>query len=191
MIAVLGEHKSDAETLVAIVKRLLGDERASILRKGYSGCGELCRKGKHQLRQFAERGARQFIVAHDADGPEWEPVREKVLRMIVRPAEVEETTCIVIPVQELEAWMLADEKAVARVIPSFKFKAVKSPELQKDPKEHLVWLSRDVRAKPRYVHAVHNPRIAEHLDFDRVSRKCPSFRPLRKFVEGLTNGSGV
>ena len=49
-------------------------------------------------------------------------------------------------------------------------------------KEHLERMSRMDGTRPRYAHAVHNPKIAKHLDLEKVREKCPSFRPLFSFV---------
>ncbi len=181
--AVLGEDKSDAETLVQIVKRLLGDERASVFSKGFSGCGELCRKGASHIRQFAGRMATHFIICHDADGPDPRPAYEKVSQRVVRPSGQLHVSCIVVPVQEIEAWMMADEAAIAAVIPSLVLADATNPEQTANPKEWLIRQSRQGRSRPLYVPAVHNPNIARHLDLDKVSRKCPSFQPLAEFVK--------
>ena len=185
MFAVLGEHRSDAETLVVIIKRLLGDDRASILRKGFNGCGELCRKGASHIRQFGDRGATHFVVCHDADGPDPAPVLSKVREMIVDPAHVAATCCIVVPVQELEAWIIADEAAIAKTIPSLKLKPLPQPESRSDPKEWLVRQSRKRRSRPLFTPTMHNRRVAEHLDLKTVADKCPSFRPLVDFVRAV------
>ena len=182
MFAVLGEDKSDAGTLKVIVRRLLGNTSIRIRQKGYAGCGDLCQKGARQLRVFADQGATRFVVCHDADGPDPAPARERVLTKIVRPSGLEGSSCIVVPVQELEAWLLADEEAVAKVIPSFTFNQISNPESVVSPKEHLEALSRKGRTQPLYVHALHNEHVAEHLDFDKLHRKCPSFHPLEDFV---------
>ena len=180
--AVLGEHRSDAETIVVLMKRLLRDDRASIRFKGYNGCGQLRRKGAKQIRLFANLGAERFVVCHDADGPDPAPAREKVRREIVEPAEVQESCCILIPVEELEAWIIADEQAISQTIPTFASPAVASPEGQNDPKEWIVRQSKRNRTRPLYVPSMHNSRVARHLDLDRVAEKCPSFRPLVDFL---------
>ncbi len=46
----------------------------------------------------------------------------------------------------------------------------------------MISLSRGANRKPRYDHVNDNPRVAAHLDLDRVAKLCPSFRPLVSFV---------
>jgi hypothetical protein len=90
--------------------------------------------------------------------------------------------CIVVPVQEIEAWVIADEDAIRRVIPTLSIKAVPSPESVGSPKEWLQKESKSGRSKPLYVPTIHNPRVVEHIDLEKLERKCPAFRPLKQFV---------
>jgi hypothetical protein len=181
-LAVLAEARSDADTIVVIIRRLLGNPRLPVLSKGFSGCGELRRKGASHIRQFSARGASRFVICHDADGPDPEPARRQVQQCIVAPAGLASASCIIIPVQELEAWIIADEAAIRRVIPTFDLSPVSQPETQGSPKEWLVEQSRRGRTRPLYVPAVHNPRVAEHVDFHTLGSKCVSFRPLPEFL---------
>ena len=183
MFAVLGEDRSDAETIVILIKRILRDDRATVRKKGFSGCGELRKKAAGQLRLFREKGASRFVICHDADGSDPGPVRRLLEQEAVVPREFREHCGIVIPVQELESWILADPHAVAQVIRQFKIPSSSSPEFVENPKEELLRLSRRGRTRPLYAPAVHNPKIAEHLDLKIVASKCPSFLPLRDFVD--------
>jgi len=180
--AILGEDPSDVATLKVLVHRLADDESLQIKVKGYGGCGEMLRKGATQLRDFQNRGCRRFIVCHDADGPDPEPKRKLVRERIIQPSGIREGYCIVVPVQELEAWILADIECASRIFSSWRPSAIDNPERIAAPKEHLENLSREGKQKPRYSHAVHNERMARHLDLDKVSQKCPAFRRLAEFV---------
>lgn len=170
-----------------ITRRLLKHDSISIKQKGYHGCGELCTKGARQIRLFADQGVKRFIVCMDADGADPKPAHDRVLECVIRPSGVSDASCIVVPVQELEAWILADNEAVACVIPSFKFSACSNPESVASPKEYLERLSRQGRSRPLYSHATHNERVAEHLDLERLWRVCPSFRCLYEFVSGAAS----
>jgi hypothetical protein len=182
MIAVLAEDRTDAESLATIVRRIQGNPRATVLKKGFSGGGELCRKGASFVRTFADRGASRFVLCHDADGPDPEPARLKVKAAVVDQSEHAPSCCIVVPVQELEAWFIADELALTRTIPSLTIRVVPNPESIESPKEWLVRESRQGRSRPLYAPQTFNPKVAEHIDLEKVARKCPSFRPLLDFV---------
>lgn len=128
---------------------------------------------------------------HDADGPDPAVNHEKVRLAIVKPCGLEKSCCIVIPVQELEAWLLADLDAVRQVVKRFPpARNIASPELINDPKERLERMNADPRGKRSYDHARHNEKVAAHLDLERVRLKCPSYRPFEAFVLGTAQGTG-
>lgn len=183
MFAVLAEDRSDADALVVLVKRLSGEPRQRVLKHGFSGCGELCRKAASHVQDFAAQGAEHFIVCHDADDNDPQAIKRKVRTCLAQKAPMPEHCCIVVPVQELEAWIIADERAITTVIPSLTIRGMPRPERQASPKEWLVRESRRGRSQPLYVPTIHNAKVAEHLDTETVAAKCPSFRELVEFVQ--------
>ncbi len=183
MFAILTEDRSDAESLTVLVRRIRNEPKSSILSKGFSGCGELCRKAWSHIRTFADRGATRFIVCHDADGTDPQEIRNKVEGAIKDRGPVDHEYCIVVPVQELEAWIIADENAIRKTIPTFVLKAVSRPESINSPKEWLVKESRRGRSRPLYVPTIHNSKVLQHTDLLKLGKKCPAFIPLKTFVE--------
>lgn len=179
MYGILGESASDAMALTVLVKRIARDPRLTVRSKGYRCAGDLCNKGAAQLRDFARDGLTRFIVCHDADGPDPGPSHTRVLEKVVKPAGV--PCCIVVPVEEIEAWILADLSAVTKVFTGWRPDSITAPERVKNPKEHLTRLA--LRHGRRYRPPLHNEQIARHIDLDVVARKCPSFRPLVAFVQ--------
>lgn len=183
MYAVLGEHRSDAETLKVLIRKIARKPHLNVKIKGYEGGGELKRKGAKQITLFAQLyGCSRFVVCHDADGPNPTKKRQEIEELVTGPSGQQASCCIVIPVQELEAWVLADIGAVTHIFTGWKPKPIKNPEAIASPKEYLEKLSSDGASRPRYSHAVHNPRVAAHLDIQRLRRNCPSFMPLVDFV---------
>lgn len=181
--AVLGEDHSDAETLRVLIRRLAGNERLTVRTKGYDGCGQLLRKGARDLDEFLNQGYDRFVVAYDADRD------EPALRLATARAQVVDRSraassacCIVVPVEEIEAWLLADVTAVSKRWPGWRPEPIASPERVRSPKEHLEKLSRGSQKRPRYSHAVDNPILAGLIDLGVVAQKCPSFRVLVEFV---------
>ena len=185
MIAVLAEDRSDADALVVLVNRISGNLNCRVLRKGFSGCGELCRKVGSHIADFASQGATHFIICHDSDGNDPGEIREKVMAGIKPKIDL---NCyehkIVVPVQELEAWLIADDEAISKVIPSLSIGVVKQPENIDSPKEWLIRASRKGRSHPLYSPPTYNHQVARHLDIAKVEGKCGSFRELTAFVRG-------
>jgi hypothetical protein len=180
---LIAEDSSDVETLKVLIRRLAHNSALRIEGKGYEGCGEMLRKGAKQLRLLADLGCTRFIIGYDSDGDPPAERRQEAMEKIVTPSGIKASACLaLVPVQEIEAFLLADIQAVSKIIPSWKPEPVLNPEQISSPKEHLQKLSRDSKQRPRYAHATHNPQIAKYLDLERVRQKCPSFRALIKFV---------
>ena len=196
--AILGEDVSDACTVRALVRRLIERNASSMEKstakkarkpsfkpKGYDGWAHLRRKAARDLRQLSRMGWQRFIVCVDCDGPDSEPRRIELQREVIAKSGLAAADCcLVIPIQELEAWLLADiEEAGPKVILSWTPAAVTNPERRSSPKEYLRRLSQDPHTKKaRYNEVLHNEKLAEHLRLDRVEAKCPSFAPLVDFV---------
>ncbi|WP_436629224.1 DUF4276 family protein [Herbaspirillum rubrisubalbicans] len=189
MYGIIGEDSSDVEMLVEIVKRLSGDERLSVKRQGFSGSGELFKKGKLTLQTFSRLRCSRFIVVYDSDGDSPDVRKRRIVEEIVNRSGVEGEFCALIPTQEIEAWILADIECVSRHFPGWRpTREFRNPENISNPKELLRSLSREGAAKPRYSNATHNPVLARYLDLDLVFSRCPSFHPLRTLVaEGKGN----
>lgn len=181
--AVLAEDTSGAETLTALVKRISGNERLSVSSKGFGGCGHLRSKAESHINNFARRGCTHFIICHDADEDDPKSVRRKVRAALSsKLVWSDETHRIIVPVQEIEAWMIADEAALTAIIPTLKISPVGQPERISSPKEWLIKESRRGRSSPLYAPATFNPQVAKTLDVEKVARKCPSFQDLVSFV---------
>jgi hypothetical protein len=184
---VLGEDKSDVATLKVLIRRLADDQSISIKTKGYSGCGEMLKEGGKQLKLFAKLGYNRLIVCYDADNEKPNNRHQEVVKRIIKKSGLtglkKEIICILIPVQEIEAWILADIEAVTHIFKNWYPKPIFNPESIDSPKEYLEKLSRDAKKRPRYNHATHNEKVAQYLDLDKVIQKCHSFNPLVKLVK--------
>lgn len=131
MYGILGEDKSDVATLKVLIRRLERSDSIPVKTKGYDGCGEMLRKGAKQLRLFTRLGCNRFVVCYDSDGEEPNARYHKIVESIIRPSGLtglREIICILIPVQEIEAWILADIEAVSNIIKSWHPKPIYNPE---------------------------------------------------------------
>lgn len=185
MLGILGEDPSDTDTLKILARRILNNDRAQIRGKGYGGCGELLKKGARDLIALKKLGCEKFVVCVDADKMPSQDRYDEVESKVVSPSGLNQSCCIVVPVEEMEAWILADMNSVAKVITGWQGCSeitYASPENIRNPKEELELLSRGKNSKPRYSHATHNVRVASYLDINKVALTCPSFRVLRDFL---------
>ena len=187
MYGVLGEDDSDASTVKVLIRRLLQDLSFPIRTLGCDGSGGLLTKGARRLKALRAGGCTRFVVCYDADQTPASERYKQALERVVHPSGIDAASCcITIPVEEIEAWILADVESVTNVFPSWRPRSFEgNPEAVRDPKEALVGLSKKNNRKPIYTPAAHNERIAAHLDLHRVRQRCPSFEKLARFVTGF------
>lgn len=77
-----------------------------------SGPGKLASRLK---RMIAEESQFDLIFIHrDSDGPDRQP-REEEIRQVIRDSGLQQPHVPVIPVQEMEAWLLLDESSIRQV----------------------------------------------------------------------------
>jgi len=192
--AVLGEDDSDVDTLKVLIRRLAMEPNLPIKKKGYGSCGEMLNKGAKHLKLFKEEGCTRLIVCYDSDGQDKQERFNEALEKVIRPAGIppyitgmslcgmEACCCIVIPVQEIESWILADIQSVSKVFSGWRPAPIRqNPETIESPKEFLEKLSRQ-GVRPRYSHAAHNKVVAEHINLGLVRNRCESFGALVDFV---------
>lgn len=185
MYGIFGENRSDFETLKEIVRKLKGGDRSLPIRgEGFGGSGNLLKAGSRALRLYYESGFRRFIICTDADGRDPEEVRRDVENRVVKPAGLgaDALPFVAVPVQMIEAWILADIESAAKMFKSWRPGEVRNPDAIPNPKHELKRLSQQGLNQPRYDRTEYNPKIIAHLDLDRVAKKCPSFKCLHDFV---------
>jgi hypothetical protein len=192
MYGIIAEDNNDIECLSILINRLSKVINPSIKKKGYSGCSQMLRKGHAALKNFNQRGCTKFIICYDRDKETEQKRYEEVINKLITPSGIKSknnTICILIPSEEIEAWILADIQAVSNVIPSWKPKKIfNHPETVTNPKEILTNLSRVEKPKPLYIYTIHNQKVLEYIDISVVSQKCPSFKVLVDFVNmGIPN----
>ena len=182
MFGILGEDKSDADTIDVLVRRLLKTPNLKTRKKGTMGFGNLIKQGAKDLNVFDKLGCDRFIVCHDSDGADPNEIENRIKREVIDKSDVTTGVCILVPVQAIEAWILADIQAVTKVFTSWTPAPISNPESQPQPKTYLKRLSRSANGSPRYAKTSHNPKIARHLDLNKLAAKCTSFRRLRDFA---------
>lgn len=179
----MAEDHSDVE----VVRTLLGkirDRKLGIKAFVGGGCGNLRKKCRMWAQILRERGCSVLILLHDLDRASL-PVLRAALTAALEPCVIKDRI-IVIPVQELEAWFLADPSALRKAFNLQKVPTCPSnPEGINDPKEFLrdlIW--RKSGKTKRYINTIHNQRIAEHVSVAAV-RKCKAFRLLEEFWQAV------
>lgn len=185
MYGILGEDDSDVDTLDILIRRLQNKHKLTAtqnFKKGYKGTGKLHNDGWRALGEWSRRGCAKFVIAQDADEKNVDIIRTEIVKNIIKRSGITACMCIVVPVQEIEAWLLADITKASLIFGGWKPKDERNPESIRNPKEYLEKLSRQANGKPRYSHAKDNKRLAENIDLELLVQRCPSFKPLENLV---------
>ena len=178
-IGIIAEDVSDVEVVSVLLEKYVAKNQFAIRRFVGNGCGKLRNKCKTWAETLVRAGCEHVLVFHDLDTQNEAELRTALEKRL--PHEKFPTTLIVIPIEELEAWLLSDADALRSV---FSLKSTPKPylncELVHSPKEEigrLVWTA----AKKRYLNTVHNQRIAERTSLVNL-RKCASFRTFDQYI---------
>lgn len=179
-IGIIAEDMSDIEVIKILAKKVSGKAISSCHFVG-KGCGPLKRKTPGWCKSLMTKGCAQIIMIHDRDRNNAQQLRdqlEAILGQAPQPTKV-----VIIPEEELEAWLLSDTAAIAAALKlRNKIKQVNHPETVGSPKEFIrdtVYKTSD--KKVQYVNNVHNKLIAQLANTDLIKKKCPSFRPFVNF----------
>jgi len=178
-IGVIAEENNDVEVLHQLTNKLAPGTTFSFKKFVGHGCGKVRRKCAAWARNLVERGCSHLVLLHDLDQNDqkhlYAELNSSMQRVGFHPY------VILIPVHEIEAWLLYDAKAIQCV-----FNMKKPPRLPNDPesvlrpKERLrdiVWKE----SRKRYVNTIHNGRIAAACRISRL-RACHSFQPYPQFI---------
>jgi hypothetical protein len=169
-LGIIGEDKTDANCIEILINRM-SNGRITVKGLGAGGGGNMfdVRRMTRFTVSLSAEGCSYLVVAHDLDrnGTTNELNNEQQLRArLERALANNPIACkiIIVPIEELEAWLLSD--------------TYPHPEKIPNPKKELKKLNRNYRPSD-------NARIAGEINIDNIAKKCPSFRPLQEFLKGI------
>ena len=178
-IGLIAENDSDYRVMSELTAKIIPSNSFTYKKFAGGGCGKLRRKCAAWAQNLLNRGCSHLVVLHDLDNNDEVELREDIegkINDIRFDAKV-----VLIPVQEIEAWLLSDAEAIRRVFNMDRTPRVPTnPESVNNPKEKLrdvVW----VGAKKRYINTIHNEKIASALDLRKITT-LRSFRPFPGFL---------
>jgi hypothetical protein len=181
IIGVIAEDISDIDVVDELIKKILPLKKFSIRYFIGHGCGKIRGKCYQWARVLKAKGCSTLIVLHDLDQNDLPDLNTQLSQALANCSISKNV--IVIPIREIEAWLISDSLAIHTAMKlQENFPVTPNPEELIDPKKKLgdlIYL-RSGKTK-RYLNTAHNKKIAAELDLAKV-RRCPSFLPLEKFV---------
>ena len=182
-IGIIAEDKSDICVVNEILERYYSSNSYSIKKYVGNGCGKLRQKCASWADNLIKRGCDYVLVFHDLDRN-----KETVLRKLLED-KLNETSIndylIIIPIEEMEAWLLSDPLAIKKTFGLARVpRVISNTETIESPKEYLrnlVWKA----GKVRYLNTAHNVKIAKNVSLKNY-RRCKSFTPLDKYLREKT-----
>lgn len=179
-IGVIAEDNSDVDVINELVVKISNKEIAIRKFVGH-GCGKLRRECHQWAQNLKGQGCSLLILLHDLDNNDLSQLRAQ-LSQALHPSPIR-SNVIIIPVKEIEAWLLSDEIAIrAAMNLRVAVKRISNPESVGNPKEYLGRLvEQKSNGTKHYLNTVHNKRIAALLSLEKL-RRCRSFAPLESFV---------
>ncbi|WP_146123518.1 DUF4276 family protein [Burkholderia multivorans] len=134
-IGIIAEDLSDIEVIKLLARKLTGASLSTAHFIG-KGCGPLRKKTPGWCKSLIQKGCTQILLVHDLDRNDAAELRLKLETILQAATTVKQA--VVIPSEELEAWLLSDASAIMTAMKLPKaFKAVHHPETVDSPKEYI------------------------------------------------------
>jgi hypothetical protein len=181
-IGIIAEDISDIEVVSEILAKYLNENDFTVKKFVGHGCGKLRNKCASWAKLLTKQGCSHILLFHDLDR-HCETVLRNELEYKIRLQSVCDSI-VVIPNEEMEAWLLSDPQAIKSVF-SLKSKPKYIPDCEAiiSPKEYLqkvVW----ALGRKKYLNTVHNKRIANLTSLNNLKR-CRSFKVLDEYLQNL------
>lgn len=179
---IIAEDKSDVDVIKAFLAKYLEPSQFSVKHFVGQGCGKLKSKCQAWAVNLQKSGCEHIFIFHDLDRNNESHLRKELKDKLSSPETP--PTLIVIPTEELEAWLLSDLDAIKLTfsIPAREMtKKIPHAETIKSPKEFLQKLVHQ-NSKKIYMNTTHNKIIAANTKLDSLL-SCKSYIPFDDYMK--------
>lgn len=135
ILGIIAEDISDVNVLKILAKKITNRKFTTHHHVG-KGCGAMKTKIPGWCQAFLDKKVSAVVVVHDLDRNNASDLRALLESAIIK--NVFKHTTVVIPIEELESWLLCDEDAIFKALKlSTPLKPIHHPETVSSPKESL------------------------------------------------------
>jgi hypothetical protein len=178
-IGVIAEEQNDVDVLYELTCKVIPENNFSFSKFIGHGCGKLRRKCKAWSKNLILRGCSHLVVMHDLDDNNENRLRKELEKILVDTGFTGHL--ILIPIFEIEAWLLFDMLALKETFSMKRNpKVSQHPETIREPKKYLRDIVLNICNK-HYINTIHNKRIANAISINKLSG-CRSFSPYPHFL---------
>lgn len=178
-IGIIAEDDSDVDVIREILGMYIPASNFSTKKFVGKGCGKLRAKCAAWTTNLAAAGCEHILIFHDLDRYDEATLRKELSEKIKTTGF--RNALIVIPIEELESWLLSDLDAIRKIFSiKEKIRSTGPAEKIKSPKEHLQKLIKRYSNKT-YINSIHNKKIASELNVQQLMN-CQSFHPLHEYL---------
>ena len=184
-IGVIAESSNDIAVLDILTSKIINKSDYKFRQWAANGCGNLRKKCSTWAETLKNKGCTFLIVMHDRDEHDLEQLKKKLNKCICGIDFND--SIILIPITELEAWLMCDSSALQKVLSTKTLpKLPSNPEEELDPKAKIGEISKKANGS-KYIHPIHNTKIAEALDVKKLLKKCSAFKPYAEFLKQVVS----
>ncbi len=181
LIGVIAEDNSDIDVVDEFIRKIVPKKKYIIKSFVGHGCGKVRGKCFQWAGVLKTKGCSCLILLHDLDEHDLPSLNTHLCQVLAHCSISKHV--VIIPIREIEAWLLSDNKAIKKAMNLVRdVPRISNPQEIVDPKRKLgetIYLLSD--KTKRYLNSVHNRKIAAAVELVNV-RRCSSFLPLESFL---------
>lgn len=182
-IGIICEESTDFEALKVLILKVINTKKVGFKSKIGNGCTKIRSKCVPWAQDLKNRKCDLLIVVHDLDRKNYKELYEEIDKKLSNSTFAR--YILSIPVEELEAWIIADPSGIKTALKLKRLPKFKGlPETVASPKEKLRDSIFQCSGKEINYQTSMNARITQSVDIEQLLQKCPSFE---KFYNQLKN----
>lgn len=181
-IGIICEDETDFQSLKILISRIVNKTNLSYKKRIGEGCSKIKSKGLKWSDELYKQGCDLLVVVHDRDREDYESLSRLLQSKFSTSLFTNRYVCI--PVEEIEAWFLADPQGISNLFKLDRQPKISSiPENINAPKEYLRdQVSQCSNGRKSYLNTIHNAKLSEVVAIDQIKTKSKSFEQLHNFL---------